>query len=382
MNDSDDLLHRRFGLTPQPVAGASPGDHAEAKAQWFLELSFFRDCLSRKQPSKGGKGELADGAILAGDVLLMVQVKHQESPREPEKWAPKAIRRALKQLGHTNRMLGSGHVKTIASPTLGEIPFDAANYPNRAGLIILDQPGSPFDPVAVVPELSGTDFPVHVFSLTDLQHLCRRLDTAGDFVVYLDIREWLATTATHLVNDEARTTAMILEHARTWLQRGRPMTTEDVLDKSVESMRATLAGGYLTAPSSGYGRAIDDIIARLHDLDPELPYNNGVTGMQILRVIGEFAWLTRAKRAAAGKRLLEICAEATDGRSHHFDHVMPSRGVVFVYLATGLSRIDRLEYLTGLVLEAKQKHNCRVGIGVATEPMGPGRSYDTVFHED
>lgn len=125
------------------------------------------------------------------------------------------------------------------------------------------------------------------------------------------------------------------------------------------------------------------MIARVHDFDPELPWNKGKdkgpVSMEVARFLG---WLTRERRIRLGKRIIRACEAARDGKLRYFPHVQPSRGTACVYLITSQSRADRLKTLDFLVSYAHMKYGEKYGVrhclGVATEPIGKGRSYDFV----
>jgi hypothetical protein len=64
------------------------------------------------------------------------------------------------------------------------------------------------------------------------------------------------------------------------------------------------------------------------------------------------------------------------GKVHYFSHVQKSRGTACVYLATSQSREERVRTLQFLVSYAHMKYEVRECLGVATEPIGDGRSYN------
>ena len=87
-----------------------------------------------------------------------------------------------------------------------------------------------------------------------------------------------------------------------------------------------------------------------------------------------------ARRVALGRKLGEIYTEAQDGGDHFIRHFQRPRGIVFVYLASSAPRSERAELLRALVLRAQAKHDCSAALGVASEPIGAGRSYDAYLH--
>ena len=370
----------RYAMTLAPSAGGQPGQHEEQQAQWFLELSFFRDALFRNPPGKGGKGELADAVVLHDDVVLMTQVKAQFSARPPRTWAKGAIEESLDQLGYTHRMLTEGHVTKLRSETLGELAFEAAKRPNRWGLIVLDQPPDAFEAVTLVPALAASPFPVQVYSLADFRLVTERFDTAGDFINYIEMRHAFHRNLRPQVHDELATLARVMDHADEYFRQMSPQMTEQQRQRTVDAVRRTGAGEFLQRPHVSYGRAYDDIIARMHDIDPHLPENRTTDPADILPILEELGWLTRARRIALGRKLGEIYFGARDGGDHVLCHFQRPRGIVFVYLASSAARSERAELLRALVFRAQAKYDCRAALGIATEPLGGGRSYDAFLH--
>lgn len=367
-------------MTPVPKPGGQPGKYEEEQSQWFLELSFFRDALIRNPPGKGGKGELADAVVLHDDVVLMTQVKAQTSARPPTLWAKRAIREALGQLGYTHRMLVGGHIKQLRSATLGELPFDADTYCNRWGLIVLEQPADFFEAEELAPSLATSPFPVQVYSLADFRMVTERFDTAADLVNYMEMRHVFRDHLRPRVHDESTTLSRLMEHVDDYFRQMSPSMTADQLDRTVDSVRRTGAGQFLVHPHVSFGHAYDDIIARLHDIDPHLPDNRTTNPTDILPILEELGWLTRARRVALGRKLGELYSDAQDGEDHVICHFQRPRGIVFVYLASSADRSERAELLRALVIRAQAKFDCRAALGVASEPLGGGRSYDAYLH--
>lgn len=369
----------RFAMTLPPQPGGNPGSYEERLAQWFLEHTFFLDFVYRNPRGKGGKGELADALVLHGDVALMTQVKAQSSQRSAKQWARGAIEDAMRQLRYTHRMLFTGVVRELESSTLGTVLFHADHYTSRCGLIILEQPEESYAPRQLVPELAELPFPVHVISLADFNLISQRFDTAGDFISYLDFRRDLFDPTQLPVHREAEILREIAKHAGDVLRRLRPALTDEVLSRSVSAFQAKASGQLARSLDWRYSLAIDDIIARLHERDPSLPWNRGSDHETVMRVAGELSWLTRDRRIQMGKRLVEMCEHALDGNAHDFSHYLRATQTAFLFVATDAPRAERVQYLQALTLFTQAKHDATKVIGVATEPLGPGRSYDVVL---
>jgi hypothetical protein len=78
-----------------------------------------------------------------------------------------------------------------------------------------------------------------------------------------------------LVNDEEQNLLRMIPHVPAiYTYRMQPITGE-VLDRTVEVFRKTATGELLESHEWRYSLAVDDMIARAHDLDPNLSWNDG-----------------------------------------------------------------------------------------------------------
>lgn len=378
MLDPDRLSKLRFEMSEVPKVGGQRGAYEEKWSQWFLERSFFRDFVYRNPRGKKKGEELADAVALFDDVLIMAQVKAQCGRHDPVAWATEKLKEAFGQLRGTHDDLVQGRVKKLKNDFYGDIEFDPKRYPNRIGLLILAHKSTPYIAAKLTPEILTAEFPVHVFSLNDFAAVASRFDTAGDLITYLELRGDISRREYFFVQDEAGNIERMVPHVADTLRSHMSPTTEEVLQKTVRSFEDTARGKLLLSADWRYGLAIDDMIARAHDIDPELEWNKRNTrgagsAMEVARFLG---WLTRDRRIQLGKKIISKCEAARDGEAHYFSHLQRSRGTACVYLVTSQSRPDRIETLRKLVSYAYMKYGVPQCLGVATEPIGGGRSYD------
>jgi hypothetical protein len=369
----------RFGMSSPPEFGGRPGDYEERWAQWFLEQSFVRDFVYRNPRGKKKGTELADALVLFDDVALLVQVKAQCGKHDPVAWATEKLLEARMQLVATHDQIGDGGITKLENELYGSVPFVPAKYPNHIGVIVLAQEdGQPFDATMQVPELLTTGFPVHVFSLRDFKMLAERCDTAGDLITFLELRGDVMLREKYLVHDEKSNIERITPHVRDVLERHMSPSSPAELERTVAAMATTVSGEVLSSPEHRFGLAIDDIIARAHDIEEPIDPSRRRKNLVIAEFLG---WLTRSRRIALGKRLVMQCQDALDGKPHYFVHAQPARGTACVFLSTAEDRPARLVRLKFLVAYAQMKHGVHRILGVATEPIGPGRSYDFALRE-
>jgi hypothetical protein len=376
--EKEDAPLERFGMTSPPEVGGQPGDYEERWAQWFLEQSFFRDFVYRNPQGKRKGTELADGLVLFSGVALLVQVKAQCGKHDPVSWATEKLLDALKQLKNTHEQLDDGGIAKLDHELYGTAPFVPAKYPNHFGIIVLAQEqGQPFDAVAVVPELLTAGFPVHVFSLQDFKMIAERFDTAADFITFLEFRTDVMPREQYIVHDEEANIRRIIPHLEEVLTRHMSPSSPEEMAKTVASVTATATGRFLSSPDRKFGFAIDDIIARAHDTEAADPARR----RKNLAVAEFLGWLSRGRRITVGRKFVEQCRDAQDGEDHYFVHAQPARGTACVYLSTSKDRPTRYEFLRFLIAYAQMKHGVQQCLGVATEPIGPGRSYDFALVE-
>lgn len=376
MLPEDELAKLRFGMSEVPQPGGQPGDYEEKLTQWFLERSFFRDFTYRNPRGRKKGEELADAVVLFDDVALLIQVKAQHGNHEATAWATEATLKALKQVRATHDNLISGSIKKLSNEVYGQLEFDPADYPNMYGIIILAQESNPFDADELVPEIKQADFPIFVFSLKDIEVISQRFDTGADFVHFMEFRTDVRSLATFLVNDEDQNLLQMIELAPAIYEIRMQPISDEVLVRTVESFRRKATGELLRSPEWRYGLVVDDMIARAHDFDPDLPWNRDTVSApaEVARFLG---WLSRDRRIKIGKRMLDKCvlSEST-AEPQYFSHFQKSRGTVAVYLASGQPREERLKWLDFLVSYAHFKYGGKQAFGVATDAGVQGRSYD------
>jgi hypothetical protein len=372
----DELAQLRFGMSDLPQPGGSPGDYEEKLSQWFLERSFFLDFTYRNPRGKKKGDELADAVVLFDDVALLIQVKAQRGNHEARAWATEAILKALKQVKSTHDDLKSRAIKKLKNDVYGELEFNPATFPNMIGLIVVAQDAAPYDAIELVPEIKGAGFPVLVFSLKGIALLTQRFDTAADFIHMLELRVDVGTQEKFFVNDEEQNLLRMYKHVPSiYAYRMQPITDE-VMVRSVEAFRQTASGQLLVSPDWKFGMAIDDMIARAHDLDPDLAWNHGPASASadIARYLG---WLNRVRRIKLGKRVVNMCVHSKQtGEPEYFSHFQRARGTASVFLASSLSREERVKLLEYLVTYAHFKYGAIQSFGVATDAGTTGRSYD------
>ena len=368
-------------MTPFPEITGNHGVDEEKVIQWFLEKSFFLDFVFRNPEGKKKGKELTDAVVLYDDVLLMIEVKSQHSKRDPYKWAKNNIKKALKQLNGTRRMLVERHVARLHNELRGKVSIDINKYLSHIGLIIVAHDSPPFIAEELVPDLKKQSFPIHVISLKDFSILASRLDTAGDFICALELRQDIASKVTYFVHEEEKNITKMFPYIDAVLRKYYANDSESVITRTCDSFKRLLSGELKSSANWRYGLLVDDIIARAHDIDPSLAWHNPATARQTpVKIATYLGFLTRERRIALGKKMFKCVTGATDGKNHHFYHYKPSLKQVFVFLATSEPREERVKILSYLLSVAQVKVNANRGIGIATEPPGEGRSYDMALH--
>jgi hypothetical protein len=363
-------------MSEVPDVGGAPGTYEERWSQWFLEQSFFRDFTYRNPRGRRKGEELADAVVLFDDVALLVQVKAQCGNHESQAWSTEATLKALKQVKATHANLVNGHIKKLNNDFYGEVDYTPAAFPNLYGIIILAQDSAPFVVEDLVPELNAAGFPIHVFSLSDFAVLAARFDTAADFIQFIEFRTDIRPKVVMALHEEGKNIERMIPFVEPTLAAHVSQSTPDQIQKTALAFVEAATGQLLCLPDWRYGLAIDDMIARAHDVDPNLPWNsqNPLASLQVSEFLG---WLTRRRRIALGKKMILQCEVAErDGEDHWFTHFQRSRGTIGVYVTSAKTRPDRVKLLQVLGTYAHWKYGARQAFGVVTEPIGAGRSYD------
>ena len=374
-----ELAATRFAMSVPPQPGGELGLYEEQLAQWVMEKSFFRDFVYRNAKGKRKGDQLVDGIVLFGDVMLLIEVKAQIGFAKRDDWVRDRLGKAVSQLETSRTLLQEGAVPKLRNDFYGELDVVPQNYPKVFGIVVLAHDSDPYYAPDLVPELLASTFPIHVFSLKDFALVADRFDTAGDMINFLETRTDTSRLDRLLVQDEAHNLQrMINEFRKVWAPH---LLTDppELLDRAVKMFEEKASGKLQLDKDWKYGLLIDDLIAHVHDFDPNLSWNENATHEAGLRVASFLGWLTRDRRIKLGKLAYEHAQLARDGNAHYFHHFHPSRRTCFIYLASPVSRGDRVQYLQFLVNYAQMEYGCQESLGVATEASGGGgRSYDFV----
>ena len=322
----------RFNLSPLP--DPSDDKYEEQLTNWFLEGAFIRDFVYREQKGKGNKGDLADGLVLYRTTALFVQSKAQAGAQDGRAWATKEIGKAMKQATYGERMLRQRLVPEVFSDTLGPVKFDPDRYTERIGLIVIRQEDkTPFVATDLVPELAQQKFPLHVISLEDLILVLTRFDTAEDFLWYLEERRLLALGGVPLrVHDEATMLRAMFDLLPQRIRQRSLDMSDKVFEESLKAQRSKLTGELRASDDWRRSIVVDDIIARMHENDPDLPWTQGSTKADAMKLAEQLSCLDRYRRVLIGKRLFAAVTECGEGSHRAFYRGLRWNGCCYMFL--------------------------------------------------
>ena len=370
----------------------SRGTLAEDAVQHLAEASFLSDFVFRDTNYEKGSGrrEAGDVLIWFDNTVIIVECKTRAtsvppSSRSAERemaWAASQLETAHGQLRGSRRALQARHIKALRNERRGRIDFDPSCVTHMQGLIIIDQTILPYDPVALVPGLADKNFPTHVFSLAEWSHVCSEMSTAPDFLAYLQFRSRHLKTTRLLVGAERDLMAAFIILERDPLAKVIDLGGLDGLgDRFVALMGPSIAQRN-DADIPSY--LVDDLINRLHDIDPSLVPDLDLPSVvydSYIEVAVELSKLNRTYRRVLGDKMLERIKLATKEGRERYSAVQIGEKVFF-FLASPEPRPDRSGTLASLTALAKYATKTQVAIGIATEAsMGAGRSYDTCYFE-
>lgn len=377
------LALERFNISPLPDPA---GDKYEERlTNWFLEGAFIRDFVYREQKGKGNKGDLADGLVLYRKTALFVQSKAQVGAQDGRVWAKKNIEAAMKQASYGERMLRQRLVPEVFSDTLGPVKFDPDRYTERIGLVVIRQEDrTPFAATELVPDLAQQKFPVHVISLEDLIVVLTRFDTAEDFLWYLEERRLLALGGVPLrVHEEELMFRAMLDLLPQRMRQRRPDISDAVFEESLKAHQSKLTGTLRASDHWRRSVVVDDIIARMHENDPDLPWAKGSTKADAMKLAEQLSCLDRYRRLLIGKRLLDAVRDCGVGSYRAFYRGLRWNGCCYMFLVMDGDRGKRLDLCRVFLAAAMARSGMEIGVAVATNSAAlKGRAYDVMMRLD
>ena len=374
----DDAMKLRFAATELPSPTGRVTSDVEKLIQWFVEIAFVRDFVYRNPEKKKGK-EFSDALVLFDDTAIILQVKTQTGARDPELWIGNNLNDALNQLNGSARALKEGLVTSFRNELLDiDVPFHPATFKCIYGLVVLNINGGPADFEDLIEPANTPTIETNVLSLNDLVHVCRRMSTAADFIVYLELRHELSTRKRLLINDENRTMDLLAAELP-GLMRFTTNVDLGKHSKSIQMFRRMLSGTLLEDADYRFGFLVDDIIAHSHDLDPS--YSADPNPIGTLKISQWLGYLSRERRILLGKHMFLRALKAQDGSPRLFVHLRRAEGHLLLFLYTAMERSQRRESLRALAEAAVHRYDCGNVLAVATEPIGAGRSYDLLLLE-
>ena len=376
------------------------GNQTENAVQVSVEKAFSSDFVFRSPERDDGK-EVTDVLSLFDNVGLVIQCKAQAlSPDGVEsgeslKWATKNLAKAGRQVDGAVRTIRGGRLSHVENARRDRIPFNDKEFPFLYGLIVIHHSSEPYDPMELVPDLGKIQVPLHVISFRDFWNLSQFLDTPGDLINYLEHRtDVLIPTLNPKVHEEYAAFTYYLENLEDIMAlraeaRGDAFTAQDA-EPYARALRQIVAR---THPDLKTGFVIDNIIEKIHDVDPKLeafdikgrilPRSDKTVYPKIAAALGK---IPRVRRVSLGQHFVKIAKLAAEkGQMHyHLTHSRRRSDCMF-FMASPLpqrERKKRAEELLTLTTLAKSYHQVFRAIGIATEPAGQmGSSYDMVMLE-
>jgi len=379
--DIYEQMSARFAATVEPVPSAQVSKDNEKLTQWYLEHAFFRDFVYRNPAGRDGR-EFSDALVVYDDTVIVIQNKTHSSARSPKEWAETALNDALSQLRGSFRMLTTGLVREFTNEVLGgKIQIDPAKQTHLYGIVVAAHDGEPYDPYPLVRQDAAPNLPFNIMTLNDLLFTTDRMDTAADFITYFELRHQAYQAGLRpLMNDEARTMGQIGEMLPSLLGGSLAKVSEEVRQRTLRLKIEQFNSRIKDREDYRFSLLVDDIIARAHDIDPELVEDLDYA-KQLAHQIGQaYGFLDRQRRIAIGKRLLDAAVAAQAVAVRIIAHIQRPIGQVYLYVYTNADRKKRREYLNALSALAQAKYGYARVLAVATEPAGTGgRSYDLIF---
>lgn len=380
--DLSEIMNSRFEATPIPPSTGDAGKDVESIIQWLLEFSLLKDFVYRNPEREKGK-EFSDVVVIYDDTVIIIQIKAQESSKNPLEWAEKNLQKAIKQLNGSFRMLSEGIVTEFKNEVLGtKIKIDLAKHKCIYGVIILAQSSPPYNPLKFISQGNWPKIPFNIFSLNDFEITCRRMTTAADFICYIEFRWDARDEIKILINDEENNMLKIVPLLPQLLSNSSLRKLElSKQENTIKIYSKKLKGEIISNSDFKYSLLVDDIISRAHDIDISVFGDSEDVKNLAHKIATCLGYLTRERRIRIGKKILEFAEKAKDGRIHKFVHLQKPINQIYLYIFGLIKQKDRGEFLKALCAAAQVKYGYNKVLGILTEPIGNGRSYNFVFLE-
>ncbi len=380
--DLPETMNKRFESTPIPSLTGDTGKDVESIIQWLLDFSLFKDFVYRN-PKRGKGKEFSDAVVIYDDIVIIIQIKAQESSKNPIKWAEKHLQAAIKQLNGSYRMLREGIVTEFENEVLGtKIKIDLTKHKCIYGVIILAQCSQPYNPLNFISQSNWPNIPFNIFSLNDFEITCRRMTTAGDLICYIELRWDAKEKIKILINDEENNMRKIAPLLPQLLNTDSLRKLElSKRENTFKIFSKKLKGEIISDTDFKYSLLVDDIISRAHDIDISVFGDSEDVNILAHKIATCLGYLTRERRIAIGKKILEFADKARDGKVYKFVRLQKPIKQIYIYIFGCIKRKDRGRYLETLCAAAQVKYGYNKVLGILTEPIGNGRSYNFVFLE-
>ncbi len=380
--DIYEQMQMRFSASKEPMPTEDITKDNEALTQWYLEHSFFKDFVYKNPERNKGK-EFSDALIIYDDTIIIIQNKTKLSKRDEIVWASKNINAALSQLKGSYRNIKNKLVTAFYNEFLDiRLNIDLEKHKCLYGLIVLAQDSGGYDPYLLIEHENKPDFPFTIISLNDLFKIIDKMDTAGDLIVYFELRFDAMQLGLFFpkVNDEQENMNRIADLVPQILEPRLHGLTAEKRKKTIETEVYKLKNRIKERHDYVFSTLIDDMIARAHDLDQEI-YGKGGQNIKLSHKIAEtYGYLTRERRIEIGKRLYGAADKARKGFGKITVHVQKPIQQTFIYLFTPKNRKERKDLLKPISVAAQKKYSNEKVLAVATEPLGTGgRSYDFFY---
>lgn len=381
--ESQELMRSRHDATPFPLPTENPADDAEKVAQWLLECTFFKP-FTYRNPPKDPQKEFSDALIIFDDTIIIIQIKTKTSERSDTDWMTKHANKASKQLNGSYRQLKDRLVKSFTNPIFSvQKDVGLSQYSYVYGMILLAGVIEVIDPLSLIEHKNKPVIPTVFVSISDLQIITKRVNTAADFIHYCEAHTKLAIQEAVPINHAIENLTRIASQVPELLSEGRPV--ESFTGKHLlgfEWISRLFSGEVNCDPDYRYSLLVDDIISNSSNLDLEYSGPMSESLLNPLRIAEQLGWLDRKRRIELGKQLYQFAAAARDGNTRFLAYMRPTMAVLFLFMYTVEERKARQEQLYAFIRLAQVKYGVTRVLGIATEPIGSRRSYDLIWVEE
>jgi hypothetical protein len=391
-----------------PTHSKNHGEEAEDRLETFLKSSYLADFVIRSKTylrPGAGDGEAADFLLPFGDTLFCIQSKSRQLKSDSTPISAieidrlkKRLDQAIKQIPTILEALRLGGLENATNLRGIALPLGKKQWTRLVGIAVLNTAGPTESHTSTSLDLYGglcevQGITVHSFLLEDLEVVIRELDTLGDLLHYLTVREHLKKREilNPLTCERELLAAFVSKYATIDECLSGQVSHLIIEDGAWDALQRTAVPAIRERERRrARSRIFDDIleqVCRCVDFAPpaselgiDMPFP-AATPDDYYTIAQDLAQWKRADRIGIAQKVVEKVHKA-DSDPLGFRHVAiqdRQSKLTLVFVASRLPRADRLRILFNVARVAYVHFNASVVVGIGLPSLlTKGSSFDFI----